>query len=74
MFDMETETAQRNRRRNIKLSDEHWAALAAIADRVVPQESVAARTKSSYSRIAPMLRLIADGKLLVAPTAQSSTE
>lgn len=76
MFDMETETAtaQRNRRRSIKLSDEHWAALAAIADVVVPSESVASHTKAGYSRIAPMLRLIATGELLVSPRAKRTTE
>ena len=51
--------------RSIKLSEEHWQALTEISGGVVPDHEVEKRTNLAYSRIAPMLRMIAEQKLIV---------
>ena len=51
--------------RMIRMSDEHWNALAAIAETLVPDSEVTRYTSPGTSRILPMWRMVADGKLVV---------
>ena len=51
--------------RMMKLNEEHWQALTEISAGVVPDHEVEKRANPAYSRIAPMLRMIAEHKLVV---------
>lgn len=49
----------------LRLDDERWRKLKEIAARVTPEEAIAAHTRSDAGRVTAMLRLIADGRLIV---------
>lgn len=53
--------------RKVRLSDEHWQALAEVSAGVVPDSELAtnANTTKGTSRLVPMLRMVAEGKLVV---------
>ena len=51
--------------RKVRLSDEHWQGLVEIAAGIVPDNEVASFTNVGTSRVVPMLRMVAEGKLVV---------
>ena len=51
--------------RKVRLSDEHWQALATVAAGVVPETELAINASKGTSRLVPMLRMVAEGKLIV---------
>ena len=51
--------------RKIRLSDEHWQGLVEVSAGIVPDEAVDPNTTAGKSRIVPMLRMVAEGKLIV---------
>lgn len=51
--------------RKVRLSDEHWQGLAKVAAGVVPDSELAANANVGTSRLVPMLRMVAEGKLVV---------
>ena len=53
------------KKRTLRLTDQEWQALKDIAAHVVPSHALAFGTNTKASRVAPMLRMIADGRLTV---------
>ena len=56
--------------RNLRLSDEHWQGLVEVSAGIVPDEAVDPNTGAGKSRVVPMLRMVAEGKLVVVPPDQ----
>lgn len=54
--------------RKLRLDDKTWATLVQLSDILVPDTNRHRKATKKTSKVAPMLRLIATGKLQVMPT------